>query len=278
MAGKKEHITAGFVLKWLILALGAVLMLMPYVWMVTSSSKSSGELLRLPFQFMPDRWSLDNYREVLSKMNFGRYYVNTIFTAGTTVLGQLFFNSLAAYAFACLDFPGRKKIFAVLLTLLMIPPQMTLIANYTFLSGIGWTNKFIVLIVPGLISVYGIFFMRQFFMTTPKELQESAYMDGASYFRIYWQIVIPLCRNALVAYGIFALLGQWNELLWPLTMTSSDNVRVLSLAISSLQGQNQTKFQLIMAASVLSTAPMILVFVLGQKSLIEGIAITGLKS
>ena len=269
--------TPGFAIKWLLLLTGAALMLLPYVWMVCSSSKAYGELLRLPFQFLPKRWSLDNYREVLQRMNFSRYYINTIFASVTTVAGQLFFNSLAAYAFACLDFPGRKAIFGILLSLLMIPPQMTLVANFTFLSGIGWTNRFIALIVPGLISVYGIFFMRQFFMGTPRELLESAYIDGAGHFRIYWQMVLPLCRNALVAYGIFALLGQWNELLWPLTMTSSDRVRVLSLAIAALQGQNTTKFQLIMAASVLSTAPMILVFILGQKSLIEGIAVTGLK-
>jgi multiple sugar transport system permease protein len=274
---KRKWMTPGLAITWLLLLTGAALMLLPYVWMVCSSSKAYGEMLRLPFQFLPKRWSLDNYWEVLQKMNFGRYYGNTIYASVTTVAGQLFFNSLAAYAFACLEFPGRKTIFGVLLSLLMIPPQMTLVANFTFLSGIGWTNRFIALIIPGFISVYGIFFMRQFFMGTPRELLESAYIDGAGHFRIYWQMVLPLSRNALVAYGIFALLGQWNELLWPLTMTSSDRVRVLSLAIAALQGQNTTKFQLIMAASVLSTAPMILVFILGQKSLIEGIAVTGLK-
>ena len=274
----QKKISIGFILKWLILSLGAIIMLMPYVYMVCSASKTYGELLKLPFTFLPERWSLDNYKEVLDKMSFGKYYLNTIFAAGTTVIGQLFFNSLAAYAFSRLHFPGRNAIFGILLTLLMIPPQMTLIANYSFLNQIGWTNRFIVLIVPGFISVYGIFFIRQFFLTLPGEMQESALLDGCGYFRIYWQIMLPLCRNAIVAYGIFALLGQWNELLWPLTMTSSDRVRVLSVAVASLQGQNTAKYHLIMAASVMTTAPIIGVFIIGQKSLMEGIAITGMKS
>ncbi len=273
---RKGYMTIGA--KWLILTAGSVIMLLPYIWMVFSSSKTNTEMMRLPLQFFPDRWTLDNYTTVLGRMSFGRYYLNTIFVTFTTVLLQLFFNSLAAFVFAKMHFPGRDKLFGLLLTLLMIPPQMTLIANYKTVDALGWLDSYKALIIPGIISVYGIFFLRQFFLTIPNEMLESARIDGAGYFRIYGEIMLPLCSNAMVAYGIFALLGQWNELMWPMTMTSSDSVRVLSLALSSMQGQVATENNLIMAGAVMATLPMILVFIAGQRSLMEGIALGGLKA
>jgi len=159
-----------------------------------------------------------------------------------------------------------------------VPIQMTLIPNYSLLNSLGWVDTFWALTVPHFASAYGTFFLRQFFKTIPQELEESARIDGCSYFRIYWNIFLPLCGSAIAAFSIFTILWAWNDLLWPLIMTSSNARRVLSVGIATLQGQYATQYNLLMAASVMATLPMIIIFIIGQKQFISGIAITGIKA
>ena len=272
-----------------LLIVGSVIMLLPFLWMLLSAFKTYQETLAIPIQWLPRELFLEdgrftlsnsfvNFSEVLGRLDFGLYYRNTIFVTVTITVVQMLVCSLGAYAFARIEFPGRNIIFFGLLSMLMIPQQMTLIPSFVLLTNLGWINTFRALTIPMFFSAYGTFFLRQFFLTLPKELEESAFIDGASHFRVYWQICLPLCKSAIAALSIFVVLWSWNDLLWPLIMTSSSSVRVLSVGISTLIGQYHTRNDWFMAASILATAPMIIVFIIGQKRIVSGIAITGIKS
>lgn len=260
-----------------ILLLGSGIMIIPFAWMILTSFKTFQETLVFPIKWLPASLNLANYEEVLEKLNFGRYYLNTIFITVTITLVQVFFCTMAAYGFGRLVFPGRNIIFILLLSMLMIPQQMILIPAYVLLGKFHWIDTFYALTIPHFFSAYGTFFLRQFFMTLPKDLEESAIIDGCSHFRVYWSIVLPLCGTAIAAFSIFTVLWAWNDLVWPLIMSSKDSVRVLSVGIATLMGQHNTKNNLLMAASVLATTPMVVLFIICQKQFIAGIAVTGMK-
>ena len=275
---KRVHkISAGKILLVSLLSLGSIIMVFPFIWMVLTSFKTFAESVALPIVWFPSEWNFNNYAEVLEKLDFITYYKNTIIYTGVVLFGQLFLCSLAGYAFARLNFRFKNVIFFLILAVLMVPPQMTLIPRYQMMNYLGWVDTYKGLIIPIIPSAYGTFFLRQFFMTLPRELEDSAKIDGCSYFRIDWNIMLPLCTSALVAYGIITAIATWNDLLWPLIVTNSNSMRVLSVAMACLQGQNGTKYQLLMAASVLSTIPTLIAFIFGQKHFIKGIALTGIK-
>ena len=274
---RRHKITPGKVLLVSLLTLGSVIMIFPFIWMVLTSFKTFAESVALPIVWFPAEWNFKNYAEILEKLDFITYYKNTIIYTGVVLFGQLFLCSLAGYSFARLNFRFKNVIFFLILAVLMVPPQMTLIPRYQMMNYLGWVDTYKGLIIPIIPSAYGTFFLRQFFMTLPRELEDSAKIDGCSYFRIYWNIMLPLCTSALVAYGIITAIATWNDLLWPLIVTNSNSMRVLSVAMACLQGQNGTKYQLLMAASVLSTIPTLVAFIIGQKHFIKGIALTGIK-
>jgi len=263
-------------------------MIAPFLWMFLTAFKSLPETVAIPMQWLPRALfiedgsfslnnSFDNFREVLTRLNFTRYYINTIFVTVTITAVQVVFCSMAAYGFARIQFPGRNIIFIGLLSMLMIPQQMTLIPSFLLLSSLGWINTFYALTIPHFFSAFGTFFLRQFFLTLPRELEEAAIIDGASHFRIYAQICLPLCTAALAALSIFTMLWAWNDLLWPLIMANREALRLLSVGIATLLGQFSTRNNWLMAASVLATFPMIVVFIMFQKQFVKGIAITGIK-
>lgn len=261
----------------LVLILGAVIMVTPFLWMISTSLKTLSESMKVPPNLIPSELHFDNYRKVLDAMDFMRYYLNTILmTAGRTI-GQLILCSLAAYGFARLRFPGKELIFLGILSVLMVPSQVVMIPSFVFMRELGWINTFYALIVPGVFSAFGTFLMRQFFMTLPKDLDEAAKIDGCTVFGIYWRIYLPLSKAALVSLAIFTMLASWNDLLWPLIMTSSENMRVLTIGISSFQGQHGTEYPLLMAGALMSTLPMILLFIFFQRYFIEGLALSGIK-
>jgi multiple sugar transport system permease protein len=262
---------------YLLLTLGAFIMLLPFAWMTLTSFKTYTESIVIPIRWFPSQLMVGNYQEVLYKLNVGVYYMNTIIVTIASTVGQLMICALAAYAFGRLEFPGKSWLFAFVMASLLIPMQMTLIPKYLLCAKLSLVDTLAGIVIPGLFNAYGVFFLRQFFMTLPRSLEESAYIDGSSYFRTFWSIMLPLCSNGLVAFGILVILWAWNDLLWPLVVTSSDSVRVLSLGIACLQGEHMTDYPLMMAASVLATLPMIAVFIAGQKKFIAGIATTGLK-
>lgn len=260
-----------------VLILGAVVMVTPFLWMILTSFKSFAESMLVPPTFLPETWKLDNYSEVFETVNFAKYYWNTIvITVGRTI-GQLILCSLAAYAFARLSFPGKNIIFVALLSVLMVPSQVVMIPSFVIVRELGWFDTLYALIVPGIFSAFGVFLLRQFFMSIPKELDEAAKIDGCSYFGIYWRIILPLAKPALVSLAIFTILASWNDFLWPLVVTSSDEMRVLSIGIASFQGQYATQYPLLMAGALMASLPMIVIFVVLQRYFIEGIALTGVK-
>jgi multiple sugar transport system permease protein len=255
----------------------ALIVMLPFVWMILTSLKTYKETIKIPMVWLPGSWYWGNYEEVFRKMNFMNYYINTaLVTVGITI-PQLFFSALAAYAFARLNFPGKNFIFLTLMAALMIPLQMVLLPRFLILAKLKWVNTFQGVIIPEIASIYGTFFIRQQFMTLPKELDESAELDGCSYPRLFWSILLPLCSSTLNAMGILVVVFAWNNFLWPLIVLSDPSKFVLSIAIANLQGQYSTRYNLLTTASVLGTLPILLVFVLGQRYFLEGISTSGMK-
>ena len=274
----KERFSANKAVVIFVLSVGALIMIVPFAWMALTSFKTYAETLKQPIQWLPSAIQFGNYREVLNKLTFSRYYFNTIVVTVSITVLQMLFCSMAAYGFARLRFPGSTALFFILLSMLMIPQQMTLIPSFVLLTKLRWIDTYWALIVPNLFSAYGTFFLRQFFLSLPKELEEAAIIDGCSRGGIYLRIFMPLCGSALAAFSVFTVMWAWNDLMWPLIMTSKDSVRVLSVGIATLVGQHSTKNNLLMAASMLATVPMIVLFIVLQKQFIAGVATTGLKA
>ena len=260
-----------------LLTVGAFIMLFPFVWMVLTAFKTYDESIAIPLKWIPSHLLWENFDEVLYKLDMGVYYKNTILITLFSTAGQVMICALAAYAFGRLEFKGKNALFAFTMASLLIPMQMTLVPKYLMCRDLELVDSLAGIVIPGLFNAYGTFFLRQFFMTLPRSLEESARIDGCSYFRSFWSIMLPLCSNGLIAFGILVVLYAWNDLLWPLVITGSNSTRVLSVGISCLQGEHLTDYPIMMAASVLATFPMIVVFIIGQKKFIVGIATTGLK-
>ncbi|MFP7285895.1 carbohydrate ABC transporter permease [Shouchella clausii] len=261
----------------LLLIAGAIIMVTPFLWMVTTSLKTYLESMQIPPTIWPETWRFDNFSRVFESADFLRYYANTIVVTVLRTGAQLFLCSMAAYAFARLNFPFKNTLFLLMLSVLMVPMQVILIPNYALLAQLGWIDTFYALIVPGMFSAFGVFLLRQFFMGIPKELDEAAIMDGCTHWGIYWRIILPNAKPALVALAIFTVLAAWNDFLWPLVMTNSADMRVLSVGIANFEGQYSTEYPLLMAAALMSTVPMLLMFLFLQKHLIAGIALGGVR-
>ena len=275
--GQKGNKLINNIITYAILILGTVIMLVPFIWMVLTSFKTYAETVKIPVQWLRSAWNLDNYREVLVKLDFIRYYRNTILVTVLTLVLMMFIGSLSAFAFARMNFPLKNPIFYMLLTVFMVPAQMTMIPKYLIVSSLGWVDSLKAIVIPNLFSVYTMFMLRQFFAAIPQELEDAGKIDGCSWFRLYWTIELPLCRSSFVAMTVLNVLWCWNDLLWPLIATSSDKMRVLSVAMATLQGQHGTEYHLLMAAGVMAIIPMIVIYSFGQRYFIEGIAFTGVK-
>jgi multiple sugar transport system permease protein len=261
----------------LLLIIGALFFVVPFVWMVLTSLKTLTEATQVPLVFFPATLRGSNYTDVLSTLPFVTFYSNTIIMTVGRTLGQLVFCSLAAYAFGRIEFPGRDLLFLLVLSVLMVPSYVFLIPQYLIMRDLHWLNSLQALIVPGLFSSFGTFLLRQFFMGLPVELDEAARLDGANHLQIYWHVILPLAKSALIALAILTILWSWNDLIWPLVVNDSTSKMTLSVGLASLQGEHQTNFPAIMAGAVLASWPMLLMFLFFQKHFIEGIAITGTK-
>ena len=274
---RRMRFSAGKLVVHIVLIAGAATMLLPFLWMVLTSFKTYEEAVAIPIQWFPKQWNLDNYREVLDRMNFGRYMLNTVFVTAVTTVVQTFFCAITAYGFARLRFPGRDQMFFCFLCLVMVPSQMLMIPRYVMMVNFKWIDSYLALIMPHYVSIYGTFLLRQYFMALPKELEEAARIDGCSYARSFSHILCPLMGNAFLALGIYTIVFNWNDLLWPLLVIDSEKMRVLSVGIAAMREEHFYTRHLMMTAGVLSTAPLIAIFVLGQKKFINGIALSGIK-
>ena len=275
---KRRKLTAGRVVLYLLLIFWAAFMIMPFAWMILTSLKQQAESMKVPIVWLPKVPQWKNYTDVLQKYNFGRYYTNTIIVTVTTVAFQLVTCSMAAYAFARSDFPGKNFIFLMCMTVLMVPTQMIIIPRFLIALKLGWLDSFAGIIIPNLPSIFGTFFLRQNFMSMPRELDEAAMLDGCSFFGIYWRILLPLVKNGLIAFGVLTTLWCWNEMLWPLIVVSKERLYVLSIAIANMQGQYSSQIPIQMTAGVYAMVPMLIVFLIGQKQMLEGIATSGMKT
>jgi multiple sugar transport system permease protein len=278
-------------LVYLILITGAVLFTAPWVWMVSASFQPLGDMFNWPPTWWPEHFTLNNYAKFIETAGLGRWFFNSAFISLSVVALQLFFNSLAAYTFAKRRFPGRDAIFVFMLGTLMIPGAVFLIPNYLILQhiplfggnnilgqgGHGWLDSYWGLILPSAVSVWGIFFIRQYMKTIPDELLDAARIDGASEFRIYTQIALPLSGPALAATAIGTFTWTWNDFFWPLLVISSPDLHTVQLGLALFVVKNRTVWDQVMAGSVLATLPVLIVFLLFQRYFIRGIALTGMK-
>ncbi|WP_394141555.1 carbohydrate ABC transporter permease [Cytobacillus oceanisediminis] len=259
------------------LILGSVGMLVPFVWMILSALKPNNEIFTSPPTFLPKDPNWGNFVEAWGSGDFTQYFINTSIISVLTTVITLFICSLADYTFAKFNFMGKKVLFLLFLGTMMIPMQVIMIPIFLMMSKIGLLNSYWSVILPLVANAYGVFLMRQFMSTIPTELMEAARIDGCSEFRIFWQIILPLTKPALVTLGILTFLGAWNEFLWPLIMLDSPDMMTLQVALTQFQGQYEVKWNLLMAASALSMIPIALIFIVFQRYLVEGIASSGVK-
>ena len=274
---KRKNINIGRLIVYLILTMGVVGTVFPFIWMILTSFKTQVEAIKIPIVIFPKEWLYQNYFNVFSEIPFGRMYINTIINAVVIVSVQLILCSMAAYAFARIEFPGRNVIFAVLLSVLMIPASFFILPQYQIIQELGLLNTIPALFLPNLFSIFGTFLLRQFFMALPKELEDAARIDGCTRFMTFTHIMLPLVKSGLVALGILTLRFAWNDLMWPLIVNTSPEKMTLSAGLSYLQGQYTTNYALMMAGAVMAVMPLLIIFAIFQKQFIEGIAIQGIK-
>jgi multiple sugar transport system permease protein len=266
-------------LAYFILVPASLIALLPFAWMIISSFKTLKEIRQIPPTFLPQEFTLDNYEKVLNDpdLPLGIFYRNSAIIALANVVQVLFTSSLFGYIFAKFEFKGKKALFWFILSLMMIPHQMTMIPGYLILAKLGLINNLLGLIIPAAIDAFGIFLFRQFALSIPGELLDAARVDGASEFHIYWCIVLPQLGPALATFGMLTFMFNWNAYLWPLIVLTEKNVRTLPIILTWFSNQMVDKTNLTMAASVLVILPVLFVFLLVQKWIVEGITLSGMK-
>ena len=267
----------GKVLIYIVLLLGCVITLAPFIWMFLTSMKTSVEAVSVPPTILPRSWNTDAYTSLGSKLPFFQMYWNTILTSVIIVAGQLLLCSLAGYAFARIQFPGRNFLFVLCLSVLMIPSSFLILPQYLIIQKMKLLNTLHAIYLPNLFSAFGTFLMRQFFMTIPIELEDAARIDGCGHGRTYLRIMLPLIKPGLVSLGVLTLRFAWNNLMWPMIVNTEKAKMTLSAGLSYLQGQYITDYPSIMAGAMLATIPLIIIYAIFQRQFIEGIALTGIK-
>lgn len=261
-----------------IAAIGVSLaVLLPIIWMVTASLRPDSDLSTYPPTLVPRVWTLDSYVDVFERIPFARLYLNTILFAGTVTLVSLLLDSMAGYALARLKFRGSSVVFIAIIVLLMLPFQVTLVPLYELMHQLGLVNTLPGLIVPRITNAFGIFFMRQFFLSLPRDLEDAARVDGAGEWRIFRQIMAPLALPAFLTLGLFHFQGNWNDLIWPLIMSNGIESATLPAGLALFAGQQSTEYSLLMAGSVLALLPIVVMFLLIQRTFVQGVATTGVK-
>lgn len=261
----------------IVLLLVALLVLLPVIWLFVSSFKTDADVISWPPSFLPKQWVVTQYQYVVGVIPVINMLKNTVIFAGTVTLVSLVVDSLAAYAFARMHFKGKNVIFSIILMTMMVPFQVIMIPLYMEEYVTGILNTYAGLILPRIASAYGIYLLSSFFMGIPKSLEEAARIDGMTDIKIYAQIIVPLSKPAFVSLGIFHFMNNWNDLLYPMMLTSSVEMRTLSAGLAILVGNHSIKYGPTLAATVISVAPLLVLFIAGQRFFMEGIATTGVK-
>lgn len=264
---------------YIFLIAGAFVCMFPFYWMLRSSFMDMGQIFVMPPILIPDPFVTTNYSEAMEVMPYFKYLMNTLIVVISNVGGSILSASICAFSFSRLRWPGRDKVFMIILTSLMMPSIVTMIPTFVMWSKLGFTNSLVPLAVPIWFggSVYNVFLFRQFFLSIPRELDEAAYVDGASFFTVYWRIIMPLSKSTIMVVGIFAFLNSWNDFMGPLIYLNEESKYTLSLGLQLFQGTYGAQWHLLMAASILVLIPAVVVFFLGQRHILDGIATTGIK-
>ncbi|WP_066361410.1 carbohydrate ABC transporter permease [Herbidospora mongoliensis] len=264
-------------LKYALVVLGALIMLFPFAWAVITSLTPAGAVLQTPPDFTPDNATLDGYTRLLETMPFWRIMFNSLWIAVASTVFQLVTSAMAAYAFARLPFPGRGALFAVYLATLMVPLQVLVVPLFIEMRTFNLTDTYFAILAPTIASAFGVFLLRQAVRQVPKEFDEAAVLDGAGHFRIFTLVVLPLIRPALATFAIFGFMASWNSYLWPLVIIRSPEFMTLPLGLANLHGQFTTEWNVVMAGSVVSVVPILILYLFAQKHVIASVAQSGLK-
>lgn len=284
--------TAPKIAVWIVALLVAVVFFVPVAWMIVTSLKATSQIFTLPPTLLPRPAHWSNYPAALKSAPFARYFLNSMIVSVSSVAINVFVSCLAGYALARLQFPGRQGIFIAILATIMIPPQLTLVPLFILLrhfplvggngwngnGGLGLLDTYPGLILPYAAGAFGIFLMRQFFLTLPRDLEDSARVEGASEFRIFASIMVPLVRPAMATLAVFVFQGAWNDFLWPLVIINHNLMYTLQLGLTIFQQEYTTNWGLLMAATTMASVPVIIIFLFAQRTFTEGIALTGLKT
>lgn len=263
---------------YVLLTVFALIALLPFAWMLSTSLKSDAEVFVYPPQWIPSVLRFENYTSLWDELPMNRWILNSALVAATGVLGHLLFCSMAAYAFARLRFPFREPLFYLFLGTMLVPGQVQLIPNFILMRQLGWIDTYWALIVPGLSGAFGTFLLRQFFLTLPRQLEEAALIDGAGLARIWLRIVLPLSRPALAAVAVMTFLEKWNDFIWPLVVVNATEKMTLPVGLSYLNTTHSTDWTRLMAGDMISILPVLAVFLVAQRFFVRGIALSGLKA
>lgn len=274
---KKRKITVGSVIVLLILFFVAFLIVYPFVWMVVTSFKQEADIRSFPPVLFSGNYTLDNFKNIWNRIPFLAYYKNTLIFAGGVTIISLICDSMAGYAFARLHFKGRDVLFTMVLVTMMIPFQVIMVPLYSELFHFKMLNTYPGLILPRATNAFGIFMMRQFFVSLPAGLEEAGRIDGAGPFQIYRRIMLPLCKPAMVTLAIFHFMFNWNDLLYPLILATRADMKTLAAGLASFMGTHVVEYGIIMAGAVLSLLPIFIAYCCAQKEFVQGIAMTGMK-
>jgi multiple sugar transport system permease protein len=275
----RKGLSARAIWRILLLGLVALFFLTPLLWMLSTSLKSTAEVVDPNLTFLPQDLSTESFSTILGAPQTPvlQWFLNSLLAATGQTLLVLVVATMAAYALARLEFPGKKIITALVLATLFVPPISLLIPNYVLVSQLGWLDSLTAVIVPGAAGAFGVFFLRQFFLSLPVELEEAAMLDGAGRFRTFWTVIVPLSKPALATLALLTFLGNWNDFLWPLYVLFSPDKLTIQPGLSTLQSAYTTDYSIIMAGGVIASLPVLILFIISQRFVIEGVSRSGLK-
>lgn len=274
MAKTKKWSTIG---TYIALILGSVVMIFPFIWMLLTAFKTNSEVLQIPPSILPSQWNMGSFATALDLLPFGNLYLNTALMILFRVLCAVGFCSMAGYAFAKLEFRGKNLLFVLVIIQQMIPGQIFIIPQYQMLAKVGLTDSLFSLVFPGLVSAFGVFFLRQAYMGIPDEVAEAAYLDGCTKWQTFTKVLFPLTKSSVAALSVFTAVFAYTDLMWPLVANTNINHTTLSAGLSTLNGQFSTNYPVLMAGSLLAMLPMVILYLVFQRHFIEGVAMTGGK-
>ncbi|MBT3301061.1 MAG: carbohydrate ABC transporter permease [Chloroflexi bacterium] len=272
-----QKISVKNIFMYLGLIIAAATMLIPFLWMVSTSLKTNQYVLSMPPEFFPKNPTLDSYSQLLELLPFDRMILNSLLVAISVTIGQVISGSMAAYVFSRLEFRRKNALFLIYLATMMVPSQVTIVPLFILMRYLGWINTYQAIISPMVFTAFGTFLLRQSFLTIPKDLEEAAFIDGASHWTVFWKIIMPVSKPALATLSVFAFMQAWNAYLWPLFVTNDEKIMTLPVGLALLHGRYLTQWNLVMAGAVVTIIPMLIIYLVAQEYFVKGVVTSGIK-